>query len=137
MVSEPPRPSVVTSDSVDMPWKPATSTILPSSRARWTRCGADIEDLGPGVRRVGDDAGLGTGEGYGVVAQIVDGHGQQGRRDAFAGGEEHVHLALGGILRDLPGQLDQLVGGVASGRDHRHDGVSGAVGVDDPARHSS
>ena len=33
MVSEPPRPSVVTSEEVETPWKPATSTILPSSRA--------------------------------------------------------------------------------------------------------
>ena len=33
MVSEPPRPSVVTSLAVETPWKPATSTILSSSSA--------------------------------------------------------------------------------------------------------
>ena len=39
VVSEPPRPSVVTSsESCDTPWNPATSTIRPSSsaaRMRW------------------------------------------------------------------------------------------------------
>src|SRR3954469_6562836 len=33
VVSEPPRPSVVTSAAVDTPWKPATSTMWPSSSA--------------------------------------------------------------------------------------------------------
>jgi hypothetical protein len=33
VVSDPPRPSVVTSYDVDTPWKPATSTILPASSA--------------------------------------------------------------------------------------------------------
>src|SRR6266566_5070172 len=34
VASEPPRPSVVTScESAEMPWKPATSTILPASSA--------------------------------------------------------------------------------------------------------
>ncbi len=33
MVSEPPRPSVVTSSSVETPWKPATSTIRFSASA--------------------------------------------------------------------------------------------------------
>ena len=39
MASVPPRPSVVTSlVSVETPWKPATSTILPASSASSTRC---------------------------------------------------------------------------------------------------
>ncbi len=37
MVSDPPRPSVVTSESVDTPWKPATSTIWPASSASLIR----------------------------------------------------------------------------------------------------
>jgi hypothetical protein len=37
VVSEPPRPSVVISCPVDTPWKPATSTIFPSSSASWIR----------------------------------------------------------------------------------------------------
>ncbi len=40
MVSEPPRPSVVTSfESWLTPWNPATSTIEPSSSASRSRCG--------------------------------------------------------------------------------------------------
>ncbi len=39
MVSEPPRPSVVTSSELsDTPWKPATSTIRPASNASLMRC---------------------------------------------------------------------------------------------------
>ena len=38
VVSEPPRPSVVISRPVETPWKPATSTIRPSSSASWIRC---------------------------------------------------------------------------------------------------
>ena len=38
MVSEPPRPSVVTSnESAETPWKPATSTIRSWSSASWIR----------------------------------------------------------------------------------------------------
>ena len=38
VVSDPPRPSVVTSCvDVETPWKPATSTILSSSSASWMR----------------------------------------------------------------------------------------------------
>jgi len=38
VVSEPPRPSVVTSCvDVETPWKPATSTILFASSASWMR----------------------------------------------------------------------------------------------------
>ena len=37
VVSEPPRPSVVISWPVETPWKPATSTIFPSSSASWIR----------------------------------------------------------------------------------------------------
>ena len=38
VVSDPPRPSVVISWPVETPWKPATSTIFPSSSASWIRC---------------------------------------------------------------------------------------------------
>src|SRR5215218_108403 len=37
VVSEPPRPSVVTSCAVETPWKPATITTLPSARASLMR----------------------------------------------------------------------------------------------------
>src|SRR5436190_1876878 len=38
VVSEPPRPSVVMSRSVETPWKPATRTIRFWSSASWIRC---------------------------------------------------------------------------------------------------
>ncbi len=113
----------MTSWSVETPWKPATRTILSSSSALRMRCGLDVEDLGLGVHRVGDDAGLGAGQRDGVVAQLVDGHRHQSRRDALAGGEEHVHLAGGRVLGDLLGHLDELVGRVASGGHDGDDGV--------------
>ena len=43
--------------------------------------------------RVGDDAGLAAGERPGLVAQVVDRHGQQRHGDPLAGGEQHVELA--------------------------------------------
>ena len=39
VVSEPPRPRVVTSSSLEMPWKPATMATCPSLTARATRSG--------------------------------------------------------------------------------------------------
>ena len=39
VVSEPPRPSVVMSYSVDRPWKPARITTLPASSDSLILCG--------------------------------------------------------------------------------------------------
>ena len=43
-------------EPVETPWKPATSTILPSSSACADPVGAHVEDARLGVRGVGDDA---------------------------------------------------------------------------------
>ena len=40
VVSEPPRPNVTMSPYSVMPWKPATTTILPASNASNTRLGS-------------------------------------------------------------------------------------------------
>ena len=61
----------------------------------------DVDDPGLAVDAVGDHAGLGSGEGLGRGAELVDGHGQQRHGDAFAGGKEHVHFAGGGGIGDL------------------------------------
>src|ERR671934_114245 len=53
VVSEPPRPSVVMSYSVETPWKPATSTIWPRSSASWMRR-ARTEPVGVGDRRAAE-----------------------------------------------------------------------------------
>ena len=95
----------------------------------------DIEDLGLGVRRVGDDAGLRAGQGDRLVAQLVDGHRHKRGRDALAGGEEHVHLARGRVVGDLSRQLDEIVGGVSPGRDDCHHRVALFAGVDDAVGH--
>ena len=44
VVSEPPRPSVVTSLAVETPWKPATSTICVLGVRLADAVGADVED---------------------------------------------------------------------------------------------
>ena len=84
---------------------------------------------------IGHDAGLRPGERDGVVAQIVDGHGQQRRRDALAGGEEHIHLPRRRVLGDLFGHLYELVGGVAPGGHHRNHRVPGLARLDDAVGH--
>ena len=95
------------------------------------RPGRDLDDAGLAVHRSGDDAGLRAGERLGLEAQRVDRHGQQRHRDALAGAEEHVELPARRHRDDLLGELDQLVGGVAHGRDDDGDVVAGLLGVDD------
>ena len=69
----------------------------------------------------------------------VDGHGHQGDGDLFAGGQELVHFALGRDLvapaegADFPGQLDEVVGGVAHGADDDGDLISLLLGGDGAA----
>ena len=91
----------------------------------------DVDDLGPAVGGVGDHAGLRPGERLGLVAELGDGHREQGHRDPLAGGEQHVELARRRQRRDLLGEVAQLVGRVAHrGDDHDHV-VAGPLGVDD------
>ena len=82
-------------------------------------------------RVVGDDAALAAGEADRRHAQLVQRHRQQRHRDPLAAGEQHVQLAARGIGRHLLGQREQLVGGVAHGRDHHHQLV--ALGARGPS----
>ena len=91
----------------------------------------DLEDLRLAVLRVGDDPGLRTGEGDRRDAELLDRHAQQRHRDALTRGEQHVHLPARRALRDVVGQADQVVGGLAHGRDHDDDLVAGPAGADD------
>ncbi len=95
--------------------------------------GGDALDACLGVGAVGDDADLGAGKADGLLAQGLDGHGQESDGDLLAGGQEHVHLAGRRVLGDLAGQLDQLVGGVAAGADDDDDLMAFAFGADGPA----
>jgi hypothetical protein len=72
------------------------------------------------VALVGQDAALRAGERDGVHPQIVERHGHERHGHAFAGGHQHVQLAARRVWRDLVGERDQLVGGVAHGA-HHHD----------------
>ena len=93
--------------------------------------GRDVDDLGPAVGRVGDDARLGAGEGPRLVAELGDRHRQQRHRDPLTGGEQHVELARRRQRRHLLGEVAQLVGGVPHRRDDDHDVVPGLAGADD------
>src|SRR5690606_32728427 len=64
-----------------------------------------------------------------------DGHGQQRTRHLLARGQQHVHFPAGRRVADLMGQGDQLVGGVAHGRYHRHHVVAGPFRGDDAPRY--
>ena len=96
---------MVTSWSVDTPWKPATTGTLPCGERLAEAVGPDLEDLGP-PWRVGDDPGLAAGEATPPA--------RRGRRGpctaapclALAGGEQHVHLAAGRVVGHLAGQAD-------------------------------
>ena len=96
--------------------------------------GAHVNDARAGVRRVGDDPRLRAGQRDRAVAEVVDGHRAQRAGDALAGGQQHVHLARVGRVGDLVGHRDQLVGGLAARREHRHDARAGVALVDDPPR---
>ena len=87
--------------------------------------GGDVDDAGLAVDGVGDHAGLAAGEGPRLVAQVGDGHRQQGHRDALAAGQEDVELAAGREWRDLVGEVEELVRGVAHGGDDDADRVAG------------
>ena len=94
--------------------------------------GGHVDDAGSTVRGVGDEAGLRPGVGASLLAQVVDGHGDEGHGDALARGEEHVELSAGRLGRDLLGEVEELVGGVAHRGDDDRDAVPGAVGGNDP-----
>ena len=96
---------------------------------------ANVEDLGPGMRAVGEDARLRARERAGAVPEVVERHRDQRARDPLAGGEEHVHLARVGPVRDLAGQGHQGVGRLAARRDHGEDVVALLAGVRHAPRH--
>ena len=97
---------------------------------------ADLHDPRAAVGGVRHHAGLRAGEGAGVHALRVDGHGQQGHGDALARGEQDIHLTGGGVVGELGGEVEQLVRGVAHGGHHHADLVAGALRGDDAAGHA-
>ena len=96
---------------------------------------ADVEDPGPGVRAVGEDARLRARERAGAVPEVVEGHGHEGARDALPGGEEHVHLTWVGPVGDLAREGDEAVGRLAAGGHDREDVVAVLAGLRHAPRH--
>ena len=79
---------------------------------------------------VGAQARLLAGEGVGADPQRVDRHRQERHGDAFARRQQDVHLAGGSVRRDLVGEVDELVGGVAHRGDDHDDVVPRVLRVD-------
>ena len=93
--------------------------------------GGDVDDLGVAVGAGGDHAGLRAGERPGLGAERLDGHRDQRVGDPLTRGQQHVHLPRGRGRADLPGQVEQVVGGVAHRGDHHDDVVALLLGLDD------
>ena len=94
VVSEPPRPSVVTLRGVLRDALEAGDQHdLVLLERRPDAVGAHVEDPRLGVRVVGDDPRLRAGQRDRPVAEVVDRHRAQRARDPLAGGQQHVHLA--------------------------------------------
>ncbi len=91
--------------------------------------GRDRMNAGLGVRAVGADADLCTGEADGFGTERLDGHRHQRHADLLAGRKEHVHFAGVGAIGDLPGQIDQMIGLMAHRADDHHDLVALLLGA--------
>ena len=61
------------------------------------------------------DAGLAAGDGCGVDACFHEGHGDEGDGLLFAGGEEDVEFAFGGVFGEFPGHFDEAIGDAGHG----------------------
>ena len=98
---------------------------------------ADLDDPGLAVLGVGDDPGLRARVGGGLAAAGVDGDREQGHRDALAGREEHVELARFGEGGDVRGLLEEVVGGLAHGRDDGDHVLALLARAHDPIGHGA
>ena len=81
---------------------PAPNLVLQSFR--FNLCDARSREI-----RVCADTRLESAQTDCIVTEISQSHGQQRPGDQFAGGQEQVHLARRGIVRDAAAQLDKLV----------------------------
>jgi hypothetical protein len=97
----------------------------------------DLEDLGPGVVVVGDDADLAAGERGRVHAQLGQRHAQERHGDPLPGADEHVVLPGRLDAAHAVRQVDQVVGGLAHGAHHGHHVGSLASGAGDVIGHGA
>ena len=136
--SVPPRPSVVTSYAVETPWKPATSTIFPSSSASWIRRARTstifalpwtVSVTMPACEPVSEIASWPRSK----IAIAASAH------EIRSPTETSMSSSRGcGPLRDLAREVEQLVGRVAHRGEDADDAVAALAGGDEPlARRSS
>ena len=133
MVSLPPRPSVVTSLlSWLTPWKPATSTMLPSSSAFRSRCGVTCTIRAspcfavviiPAWEPVNEIALAPSAEIAIATSALLIRSPAVSSMSISRGGGRGTHLL---------GEVEQLVGGVAHRGDDHDDVVALFVRTDDP-----
>ena len=95
----------------------------------------DAADAGVRVDGGGLDAHLEGVEGHAAKAPLLQGHGAEGHADLLAGGEEHIHLPLGGLGVDLRRLGDEIVGGIPLGGEDHDDVVPREVGLGDALGH--
>lgn len=77
--------------------------------------GVDVEDATAGMGAGGLDARLATGDGYGVDAEVLECHGDEGDGLLLAGGYEDVELAFRGEFGELVGHFDEAIGDAGHG----------------------
>ncbi len=136
-MSEPPRPSVVTSnvgrdaleagDEHDRVLRRAPRGSGGRGRRRSSPCRATVSVTIPACEPVSEIASL---------AEVVDRHRREGAGDALADRDQHVELARRRATRETSwrGEVEQLVGRVAHRREHADDAASVLAGGDEAAR---
>ena len=92
---------------------------------------AHLDDLCLSMHGVGDDPRLRAGERDRLVPEIVDHHRRQRTGDPLPDRDEHVELTGMWRVRDLVGEIEQLVGRVPHRREDADDAVPFVTGGDE------
>jgi len=96
--------------------------------------GANLHEARRTVHAIGNHASLRTSERLSLSTQVVNSHRQDGSRNAFTGGQQHVQLTRGNdIAGDLCGKVEQLIGGVTHSGHHDDHIVTCLLSVHDAA----
>ena len=96
--------------------------------------GVQALNAGFGVSAVGVEAGLPAGQADGRNTDFLQRHGQQRDGNLLAGGQQHIHFAVGRITGDLGRFGNQVIGGIPLGRNNNNNIVALVAGVGHNAR---
>ena len=88
------------------------------------------------VAAVGVDVTLPGVEAHHREAQLLDGHRLQRHGHLLATGQEHIQLPAGAVGVDLLRLCNQVVGGVALGREHHDHVVAPLIRIRNALRHA-